>query len=74
MKSSTENSLKVGGCAFINQLSTAQALKTFMQCNTSHKWCERMEQSRPFSDHQSLFETADEHWKLSTEADLTGSL
>lgn len=70
MKSSTENSLKVEGCAFINQLSTAQALQTFMQCNTSHQWCERMEQSRPFPNKQSILETADEHWKLSTEADL----
>ena len=53
----------------INQLTKAQAIDTFMQCNTSHKWCERMEQSRPFSDSQSFLEIADQHWELSTEED-----
>jgi 2-oxo-4-hydroxy-4-carboxy-5-ureidoimidazoline decarboxylase len=61
--------LKVGGCSFINQLSKEQALELFMQCNTSQQWCNRMEQSRPFVDSQSLLEIADQHWKLSTEED-----
>lgn len=68
MNSSTPNDLKVG-CDFINQLPKQQALDAFMQCNTSQRWCERMEQSRPFSDNQSLLEMADQHWKVATEDD-----
>ncbi|WP_299874768.1 2-oxo-4-hydroxy-4-carboxy-5-ureidoimidazoline decarboxylase [uncultured Cocleimonas sp.] len=54
----------------LNKLTKEQAIDAFMQCNTSHRWCERMEQSRPFSDSQSLLEKADEVWALSTKADL----
>ena len=70
MNSSTKKGLKVGGCSFINQLSKEQAFDTFMLCNTSQNWCMLMEQSRPFADTQSLLETADQHWKLSTEQDF----
>jgi len=69
MSLSTKKGLKVGGCSFINQLSKEQVLDLFMQCNTSQKWCMRMEQNRPFSDSQSMLETADQHWELSTEED-----
>ncbi len=69
MSSSNKKGLKVGGCFFINQLPKEQAFDVFMQCNTSQKWCMRMEQSRPFSDSQSLLEIADQHWKLSKEED-----
>lgn len=70
MNLSIKKCLKVGRCTFINLLSKEQAFDTFMQCNTSQKWCMRMEQSRPFSDSQSLLETADQHWKLSAEEDF----
>ena len=62
---------KWGGCILINQLSKEKAIKAFMQCNTSTKWCENMEASRPFADGcQLIFEIANEHWAKSTEKDL----
>ncbi len=62
--------VKVGGCAFINQLTPEQAIEAFMQCNTSEHWCKNMERSRPFSDVDSLKQHADEHWCKSKEVDL----
>ncbi len=55
--------------ALINSLSKADAIDTFMQCNTSERWCNRMADSRPFT-HESLLKTADEHWAESSEQDL----
>ncbi len=54
----------------LNQYTSKQVIDTFMQCNTSESWCKRMEQSRPFSDTQLVFEQADKHWRNSTEDDL----
>ena len=69
INSTLKKGSKVGGCVYINQLSKEQAIEVFMRCNTSEKWCARMEQSRPFSDSQSLLEIADQHWALSSEED-----
>jgi len=54
----------------LNQLPKEAALDLFMQCNTSERWCQGMEQSRPYANSESLFETVDKHWAESTEADL----
>jgi len=54
----------------INQLTNAQAFDTFMQCNTSERWCRSMAQTRPFIDSESLREQADAFWKESKEEDL----
>ena len=64
------NHVKVGGCASINSLTSNKAVEAFMQCNTSETWCNKMAQARPFSDCQSVFETADEIWAESKEKDL----
>jgi len=54
----------------VNNCTFSEAIKAFLQCNSSLAWCEKMEKSRPFADKQSLFEIADEHWRDSTEKDL----
>ncbi len=54
----------------INNYTKAEAVDAFMQCNTSECWCKKMEQSRPFSNAKSLSESADKHWKKSTEVEL----
>ena len=54
----------------INSLSPEQAFNAFMQCNTSERWCKCMTQSRPFESIESLRESADNHWKKSSEQDL----
>ena len=41
-----------------------------MQCNTSERWCEKMEKSRPYKSAKSLRKKADKHWEKSKEKDL----
>jgi len=53
-----------------NALSTTEAIKTLMQCNTSERWCQQMEQARPFSDLEHLKQTANTLWQQASEADL----
>ncbi len=53
-----------------NALNRQQAIEKLMQCNTSERWCEKMEQARPFSDSAHLYQMADNIWKQSSEVDL----
>ena len=53
-----------------NALNRQQAIDKLMQCNTSERWCEKMEQARPFSDITHLYQMADDIWKESSEVDL----
>ena len=54
----------------LNQYDHQKAFDTFMQCNTSERWCDKMVQSRPFPNTSSLYQLADEHWAHSSEEDL----
>ena len=69
-----QNTKKGGGwqnkLSKLNKGSHKEAFEAFMQCNTSEKWCENMAESRPFSDYQSVLDSADTHWAESKEKDL----
>ena len=54
----------------LSQLSLEQKIDAFMQCNTSHQWCEKMATAPSFADIQSVHKAADTYWKESSEADL----
>ncbi len=54
----------------LNKYTQKEAFEAFMQCNTSEKWCESMAKSRPFSNYQSVLDSADKYWAESTEKDL----
>ncbi len=56
--------------SILNNYTKEQAFNAFMKCNTSEKWCQRMEESRPFSDFQSVIKMADEHWRGLKEKDF----
>ena len=64
------NHVKVGGCASINALTSDKAVEVFMQCNTSERWCGKMEKSRPYKSVKKLRKRADKHWGKSKEKDL----
>jgi 2-oxo-4-hydroxy-4-carboxy-5-ureidoimidazoline decarboxylase len=53
----------------LNTLPIDQANHLFLQCCTSEKWIEKMVASRPFTDSNSLRDTADNIWKHLSEKD-----
>ena len=53
----------------LNHLPIDQANHLFMQCCTSEQWIEKMVSSRPFTDTNSLRETADHIWHHLIEKD-----
>jgi 2-oxo-4-hydroxy-4-carboxy-5-ureidoimidazoline decarboxylase len=53
----------------LNTLPIDQANYLFLQCCTSEKWIEKMVASRPFTNSNSLRETADHIWNYLTEKD-----
>ncbi|MCX4029520.1 2-oxo-4-hydroxy-4-carboxy-5-ureidoimidazoline decarboxylase [Endozoicomonas sp. SM1973] len=55
--------------AAINQLAETDALRLFSQCCTSTIWVTKMVASRPFANHNQLFQQAEYHWQNLTEAD-----
>ena len=75
MTNKIQNSKKQGGWQIknlskLNKSTPKEAFEAFMQCNTSEKWCKSMAESRPYSDYQSVLDTADTHWAKSKEKDL----
>jgi len=74
MTSQLQNAKKEGGwqnnLSKLNKLKSKEAFNTFMQCNTSEKWCKKMVDSRPFADYKSLISAADRYWVESKEEDL----
>ena len=53
----------------LNTLPIDQANHLFMQCCTSERWIKEMVANRPFTDTNSLRETADQIWNHLTEKD-----
>lgn len=75
MTDQIQNTKKQGGWALknlsqLNKSTSKEALESFMQCNTSEKWCGSMAESRPYADYQSVLNSADEFWAESKEKDL----
>ncbi len=54
----------------LNNYTKEQAIDAFMQCNTSERWCKKMEKSRPFKNAKHLRKKSDKHWAKSKEKDL----
>ncbi len=74
MSNKIQNTEKEGGwqknLSKLNKYAPKEAFEAFMQCNTSEKWCESMEKNRPYTDYQSILNSADEYWGKSTDKDL----
>jgi len=53
----------------INMMNEVDASHAFMQCCTSSAWVAKMVASRPYTDLDSLFDAANQHWVGLAETD-----
>lgn len=54
----------------LNQCSTEQATKWFMQTNTAFRWVQLMVESRPFTSKTQVKSQARQHWQAMDNADF----